>query len=100
MGLFVLETDPEGFLTEGISSSESVLSTCTEARGMSIHGQINRGVFESNSTTSEAVGLFVAVICQHDFSNVSLQKKLVIFFRFTRMLPRYCFFAIEIKEIQ
>ena len=72
IGLFVLETDPEGFLTEGISSSESVLSTCTDARGISIHGQINRGVFESNSTTSEAVGLFVAVICQHDFSNVSL----------------------------
>ena len=75
IGLFVRETDPDGFLTEGISSNESVLSTCTDASGMSIHGQINLGVFESNSTTSEAVGLFVAVICQQDFNNVSLNEK-------------------------
>ena len=74
-GLFVLETDPDGYLTEGISSNESVLSTCTDASGISMQGQINRGVFESNSTTSCAVGLLVAVICQHDFSNVSLPLK-------------------------
>ena len=72
IGLFVLETDPDGFRTEGISSNESVLSTCTDANGISIQGQIRRGVFESSSTTSDPVGLLVAVICQHAFSNVSL----------------------------
>ena len=76
MGLFVLETDPDGFLTDGISSNESVLSTCTDASGISIQGQINRGVLESSSTTSEAVGRLVAVMCQHDLSNVSLNTKL------------------------
>ena len=72
IGLFVLETDPDGFLTDGMSSNESVLSTCTDASGISIHGQINRGVFESSSATSAADGLWVAVMFQHDLSNVSL----------------------------
>ena len=65
-GRLVCETEPEGFRTEGISSKESVLSTWTEAKGTSMHGEINRGLLESNSTISDAVGLFVAVMFQHD----------------------------------
>ena len=58
-------------LTEGISSKESVLSTCTEAKGTSIQGEISLGLFDNSSTISEAVGLLVAVMFQQDFNKVS-----------------------------
>jgi hypothetical protein len=73
-GRFVCETEPEGFLTEGMSSSESVLSTWTEARGTSMHGEMSRVLLDKSSTISEAVGRFVGVMHQHDLSNVSLKK--------------------------
>ena len=57
----------------GMSSNESVLSTWTEASGTSMQGDMSLGLFESNSTISEAVGLLVGVLCQQDFKRVSLK---------------------------
>ena len=54
-----------------MSSSESVLSTWTEANGTSMQGEISLGLLDKSSTISEAVGLLVAVIFQQDFNRVS-----------------------------
>ena len=86
-GLLVWETDPEGFLTDGISSRESVRSTCTDARGTSMQGEMRRVLFDKSSTISEAVGRFVGIMHQQDLSKVSLKQKITVKTSFKRAGP-------------
>ena len=62
------------FLAMGSSSSESVLSICTEARGTSMQGEISLGLLVRSSRISEAEGRLVGVGLQQLRSNCPLKK--------------------------